>query len=118
MDVPDTILNLSIAVSERRAHWNVIVLDEDANRGRNRGMETQRLANDHVQVREGVELLHSGSIRPNSKKLLSKLLLHTRVLSRGKETPRRCRAGGLMPSDQESRDLYFMVSQTFNVLLK
>ena len=106
MDILNAVLDLPVAVSERCADWYDIVLDRNANRCWDRRIEPQGLANNQVQIRKRIELLHRRCIIIESKQLFAKLLLDTRVLGQGEETPSRCRAGGLVASNKESRNLY------------
>ena len=101
----DAVLDLAIAVGERGADRDDVVLGDHAHRRRDRGVEAQGLVNDHVQVRQRVELVHGGVVRLDGQKLVAKLLLHVRRLRERVEAPRRRGARRLVPSDEERRDL-------------
>lgn len=65
-------------------------------------MDTEYLADDRVEVREGVQLIHSRPFRLQGEKFLAEFLLDVLSLGEGKQAKRRAVAGSFVTCDEES----------------
>ena len=93
---------VSLRVDVRPVEWDDVVLVGDPNRCGDRRVHAQGFADDGLQIRERVELVHRRVLCRRLEELLAEAILHTGVLGERKEAPcgrgRRC----LMSCDEKS----------------
>ena len=61
-DQPYFVLNLAILVGKRYIQWDTVVLRRNPGCNLNRWIKPHRLANDCIQIREAIELVHRGRV--------------------------------------------------------
>lgn len=88
---PDVVAHRAVRVDVRPVERDDVVLAGDPDGRGDRGVHAQRLADDGVEVRERVELVHRGVLRRRVEELRAEPGLHTRALCEREEAP--CRRG-------------------------
>ena len=99
--VLNVIVDFALAVCERLVERDEVVFRGHTRGHRHGGMVPKSFFHDHVEVWEGLELVHSGVLGCYRKELITQLALHVWVLCEGEEAPHGSRARGFVPSDNE-----------------
>lgn len=79
-----------------------VVLGGNATSERDGGMHSESLFDDHVEVWQSHDFVHSGCVGGNGQKFLTKFALNIEGLSERKQTPGSCGARGLMSGNDEA----------------
>lgn len=98
---PDMVAYIPPRIDVRPLKGDDVVLRRDADRAGHGRVHAQRLADDRLEVRQRVELVHRRVLRRHAPQLLAQPRLHVRRLRERIERPGRPRRRRFVPGDEE-----------------